>query len=885
MKNNFFKLITYILINIFIFNYLYAEDEFEFNITEIDITENGNIILGSKGGKAVTQDGFEIIGENFLYNKLTNILDVYGDVKLTSKTDDIVIFSEKATYLKNDEIIFTEGNSKAINDIYEITAKNFKFEKKINTLEAKQNVKFIDKKENTFIFSDRATYLINDEIIFTDGNTKALVDKKFNFESKNVNYSKKIQRLSSKNKSTIKDDNGNIYKADNFNYHIDKKLLKAQNVNVVSTVGENKQDNYFFSEGFFDFSKDAFVSKETKIKIYKGVFDNEKQDPRIYGSSSHGDTNLTVINKGVFTSCSLNNNCPPWSIKAKKITHDKVKRDMIYDNAILKIYDIPILYFPKFFHPDSTVKRRSGFLQPQFNDHRILGSSIYIPYFRTIDNDKDYTFKPTLFKDKAILQNEFRRVTKNSSLITDFSLTKGYKSSVNNKKKDINHLFLKYENDLNFPGYLSSKLDAKIERVNNDTYLKVFQNNLFTSPVMPSSKSVMVSQLNLDFDHNNYDLTTGIKVFENLGVAHSDRYQYVLPSYNFSRNINIKNLDGSLYFDSSGSNSLKDTNNLRTSVVNDFEFSSINYLTDSGFVNNFKLYFKNLNSMGKNDSVYKSSPSVDAMSIAEVRTALPMIKKNTLSQETLTPKISFRANPGNNMKNHKSLRRVLNANNIFEINRLGISNSFEAGKSLTLGIDYKLDKFQNNLTNNYDVNDKNILDDKFLEFKLATVFRDTEETEIPISSTIDKKNSAIFGSVNNNLLDNLKLSYDFVLNNNVNSIDSHSVNTIFSVNNFVTEFDYVEVRNDLGTDHVISNKTSYEVNENNIFSFSTRRNKEINLTEYYDLSYIYKNDCLTAGIKYNKTFYQDNDLKPSENLFFTITLIPLTTYERRIYEN
>ena len=145
-------------------------------------------------------------------------------------------------------------------------------------------------------------------------------------------------------------------------------------------VGENKQDNYFFSEGFFDFSKDAFVSKETKIKIYKGVFDNEKQDPRIYGSSSHGDTNLTVINKGVFTSCSLNNNCPPWSIKAKKITHDKVKRDMIYDNAILKIYDIPVLYFPKFFHPDSTVKRRSGFLQPQFNDHRILGSSIYIPF-------------------------------------------------------------------------------------------------------------------------------------------------------------------------------------------------------------------------------------------------------------------------------------------------------------------------------------------------------------------------------------------------------------------------------------------------------------------------------------------------------------------------
>ena len=66
--------------------------------------------------------------------------------------------------------------------------------------------------------------------------------------------------------------------------------------------------------------------------------------------------------------------------------------------------------------------------------------------------------------------------------------------------------------------------------------------------------------------------------------------------------------------------------------------------------------------------------------------------------------------------------------------------------------------------------------------------------------------------------------------------------------------------------------------------FSTRRNKEINLTEYYDLSYEYKNDCLTAALKFNKTFYKDNDLIPTEDLFFSITLIPLTTYERAIYK-
>ena len=37
---------------------------------------------------------------------------------------------------------------------------------------------------------------------------------------------------------------------------------------------------------------------------------------------------------------------------------------MIYEGALLKIYNIPVFYFPKFFHPDPTVKRQSGLLIP-----------------------------------------------------------------------------------------------------------------------------------------------------------------------------------------------------------------------------------------------------------------------------------------------------------------------------------------------------------------------------------------------------------------------------------------------------------------------------------------------------------------------------------------
>ena len=65
----------------------------------------------------------------------------------------------------------------------------------------------------------------------------------------------------------------------------------------------------------------------------------------------------------------------------------------------------------------------------------------------------------------------------------------------------------------------------------------------------------------------------------------------------------------------------------------------------------------------------------------------------------------------------------------------------------------------------------------------------------------------------------------------------------------------------------------------NLITFKTRRNRKINFTEYYDLIYEYKNDCLIASVKYKKQYYSDRDLKPNENLLFSITFFPFTSYE------
>ena len=72
----------------------------------------------------------------------------------------------------------------------------------------------------------------------------------------------------------------------------------------------------------------------------------------------------------------------------------------------------------------------------------------------------------------------------------------------------------------------------------------------------------------------------------------------------------------------------------------------------------------------------------------------------------------------------------------------------------------------------------------------------------------------------------------------------------------------------------IENNTKISFKNNYSLQFNTNKNLEKNMTEYYNLLYEYKNDCLSAAINYRKSFYKDTNITPEENIFFTIKIIP-----------
>ena len=196
------------------------------------------------------------------------------------------------------------------------------------------------------------------------------------------------------------------------------------------------------------------------------------------------------------------------------------------------------------------------------------------------------------------------------------------------------------------------------------------------------------------------------------------------------------------------------------------------------------------------------------------------------------------------MKNNSNESRRVDVSNIFSSNRLSLSDSYESGESITLGLNFKKEK----------VSTDNKIDkiERYIDFKLASVFRLDEENNIPTNSTLNKKNSNIFGQFNFKPIKNISLGYNFSLANDLNKFEYNSLITTMNFGNFITKFDFLEERGVVGSANIIQNTTKYDFDDQNTISFNTRRNRKLNLTEYYDLIYEYKNDCLIADIKYRK---------------------------------
>jgi len=566
-KNRKNLLIIFFLI-FFVFNFDLSAEEFNITANEILIDKENEILVGEGSVKAVDSEGKVISADKITYKKLRKFLLAEGRVKIT----DI------------------EGNT---------------------------------------LTTDRATYDKISEIITTYDNTELVLREGYKLITKNISYDTRKKILSSNNNSIFIDNDGNKIETSMFQYHIADNLFSSVGKIKIIDIKKNK---YFLKELYVDTKKNEMIGSDVSVILDQENFGVSKEsDPRFVANDIFISKNKTTLSKGVFTVCKKKEGkCPAWSLKAKKISHDKIKKTIYYNRATLKIYDIPIFYFPRFFHPDPTVKRQSGFLLPIFTKSKSLGSGFTVPYYWAINHDKDLTFTPKIYTGENVLfLNEYRQAFRNGFLTLDTSYTEGYKNTSATKTKGSrNHIFAELDFDLSQDQPYKSNLSFKVQKTSNDTYFRIHNIN---TALVDAEKTDLENKISYNFSKDNMYLDISATVYENLNKKTSnDRYEYILPNILYGKTFFSEKF-GSFDFRSNAIYKNYETNKYTTFLTNDIIWNPGSNITKKGFVNTLQGMIKNTNYEAKNTTDYKTEGTINELSgVLTYKSSLPMQKKERI---------------------------------------------------------------------------------------------------------------------------------------------------------------------------------------------------------------------------------------------------------------
>lgn len=178
---------------------------------------------------------------------------------------------------------------------------------------------------------------------------------------------------------------------------------------------------------------------------------------------SRVNSRYTQAYKVAATSCYVcAGKTPLWQIRAQRIVHDKLEKQLHFDNAQLRIMDLPVLFFPYLRLPDPSLKRASGFLVPQLTTSTTLGTAIRTPYFFKLGDHKDFTLTPILSSRTNTLGFRYREAFQTGKLSLEGAVSRDNLSTDQNR----GYLFgtANYELDQDY------KLDVQVQTVSDPSY-------------------------------------------------------------------------------------------------------------------------------------------------------------------------------------------------------------------------------------------------------------------------------------------------------------------------------------------------------------------------------------------------------------------------------
>jgi LPS-assembly protein len=204
-----------------------------------------------------------------------------------------------------------------------------------------------------------------------------------------------------------------ILRADKMVYYLSEDRVTA--IGNVSLLDER---------GDVSFAEYVELRNKMKDGFIQGLLSLLADGSRFTAAEAKRDNNgtKTTLTDASYTVCKV---CeadphPLWQIKAKQVTHDSRDQTVKYKHARLEFEGVPVFYSPIFSHPDPTLKRKSGFMRPEYGWSKQLGTHVEGGYYYDIAPDKDMTLavEPTTLAG-TLLKGQWRERFENGSLKID----------------------------------------------------------------------------------------------------------------------------------------------------------------------------------------------------------------------------------------------------------------------------------------------------------------------------------------------------------------------------------------------------------------------------------------------------------------------------------
>ena len=617
--------------------------------------------------------------------------------------------------------------------------------------------------------------------------------------------------------------------SDNSTYNKELNQIKSSG-NII--IKDNLNNYYYFDYLTTDKNFETALGSNVKVRT--------SDNARIVGKSfSRQKSNFNQINNASYTPCLTENylikNCPGWKLDAKKVIHDTEKKTIYYENTVLSILNIPILYTPFFSHPDPSVKKKSGILMPIITSDNTLGTTLSVPLFYNIANNYDVTITPTIqTKADDYYSLNYRHLTENHM----FNLESSISSNESNTGTK-NHIFI--DGNVKNP---YGKFEYKIQTSNNDTYLRKNQINDLT--ILRSGLSFTKEMQNsyLDFKSHSY---------KHLNNIPNQKWEYIYPSINY----NVYNYNDPF---------LNKNWEVKNAFLNYRDIDK-NYKQEisSEIISNNTIVLKNVGlrfeNVLQNRVIYYNDTENDFNQVRvfpqlSSKISFPLIKNDSKKSQILEPVLMPIIAPYNNYRNDQNVSN----SNIFSLNRETSLSQWESGPRLNYGLNWLVS--YDDLAINTNVGQSLKLNKESNESK-------EEKSDYFITNIIDFKS---FGYIKTDLTIDSENIY----------LKDNNINTSINIGNIKFGFDYdYESNNRIKTSEQISIGTKVNLRKDTNFIASIRKNLITEKSIGNAVGLHYENDCLAINFDYFKDFTAVGDIKDSHGFSFTITLKPFGTSKQQ----